>query len=260
MQCQVLSSGSAGNSLLVRAGEAHLLVDAGLPMRELYERLRAARIPFKAIEHVLVTHAHLDHARSAGAIARRHGAVVHCAEGMMRHRSVARAPRLEALRIGQDHAVRGRRGEELHYRAVGLPHDCAPTVAFRIEHEERRLAVLTDMGCPRDEVAAALHDAHLLVLEFNYDAIMLREGPYSAALKRRIDGDQGHLENGQAAHMLERMIGPRTHTLVLAHLSLQNNTPERARAAAEGVLAKVGRSDVEVLVASQHEVGPPLAV
>ena len=43
MHVQVLSSGSEGNSTLVRCGELTLLVDAGLSMRALTERLEAAR-------------------------------------------------------------------------------------------------------------------------------------------------------------------------------------------------------------------------
>ena len=55
---------------LVRAGDLRILVDAGLPPRAMRERLDAARLPPAGggIDHVLVTHAHLDHARSAGVI------------------------------------------------------------------------------------------------------------------------------------------------------------------------------------------------
>jgi len=260
MQCQVLSSGSAGNCTLVRAGEELMLVDAGLPMRELYERLRLAKVPFKGIGHVLVTHAHLDHARSAGAIAKRHDAVVHCAEANMAHRSLSRAPQLQTLRIGSDVEIEGARGDLIGYRAVALPHDCSPTVAFRIEHKQRRLVVLTDMGAPRDDVAKALSGAHVLVLEFNYDPEMLATGPYPPALKRRISGGQGHLSNEQAMRMLADLIGPETHTLVLAHLSLKNNAPELAGAAAREALDSLGRSDVRLLIASQDEVGPTVEV
>ena len=66
VHCQVLSSGSGGNSLVLRAGEQHVLVDAGLSPRAMRERFERARLPHRAIDHVLVTHGHLDHARSAG--------------------------------------------------------------------------------------------------------------------------------------------------------------------------------------------------
>ena len=81
-----------------------------------------------------------------------------------------------------------------------------------------------------------------------------------SARRGRIAGNAGHLSNAQAADMLRDLIGPELHTLVLAHLSETNNTPELARAAAAEVLAELGREDVTVLVASQDEVGPNLEV
>jgi phosphoribosyl 1,2-cyclic phosphodiesterase len=100
----------------------------------------------------------------------------------------------------------------------------------------------------------------VLVLEFNHDVELLRNGPYPPALQRRILGGAGHLSNEEAARMLLLLAGPELHTLVLAHLSEKNNSPELARAAARGALASIGRDDVRVLVASQDEVGPNLGV
>ena len=74
-------------------------------------------------------------------------------------------------------------------------------------------------------------------------------------LKRRIAGNAGHLSNEQAARMLRDMADGNLHTLVLAHLSAHNNTPELALAAAHGALDAAGLRGVRVLVASQDEVG-----
>lgn len=261
MHLQVLSSGSKGNSTLIRADDCCLLVDAGLSGREMDARLEQARLGHAGLDHVFVTHGHLDHARSAGLLARRHRATLHCAEAIMSNASIRRHKRLATLRIGSPTAAPGPGGAGgPSLTPVELPHDAPPTVAFRIEHEGRRAVILTDMGVPRPAVAARLADAHVLVLEFNHDLDMLRGGPYPASLQRRVAGNAGHLSNEQAAEMLRGMAGPDLHTLVLAHLSETNNTPELARAAAEGVLAELGRTDVEVLVASQDEIGPNLAV
>jgi hypothetical protein len=60
--------------------------------------------------------------------------------------------------------------------------------------------------------------------------------------------------------MLVQLAGPNLHTLVLAHLSAKNNTPELALEAAHGALQKIEREEVEVLVASQHDIGDNLEV
>ena len=60
--------------------------------------------------------------------------------------------------------------------------------------------------------------------------------------------------------MLKLLAGPELHTLVLAHLSEKNNTPELARAAAESALVSIGRSDVRVWIAPQDAVLDPIEV
>lgn len=261
MHLQVISSGSKGNCALVRAGEVRALVDAGLPGPELEERLAQAGLPppstdRRTLHHVWVTHGHLDHARSAGKVARSHRALLHCAESLMGNAAIRRCRNLATLNVGGTQELDG-----LVVRNVAIPHDAHPTVAYRIEHEGRVAAILTDMGRPDDGVARALADAHVLVLEFNHDLRMLESGPYPPALKKRVSGDSGHLSNEQSAQMLRKLASANLHTLVLAHLSEKNNRPELAREVAERTLGELGiASRVKVLVASQDEIGPNLAV
>lgn len=269
MHLQVLSSGSQGNATLVRAGELHLLVDAGLPCDALFERFEAARVAPRRLDLIALTHGHLDHARASGELASKTGARVLCSEKVMQNASVRRAPRMAAFTVGRPHRVepsvpRPGPDEELEIVPVRLPHDADPTVAFRIVHRTddgaRTAVILTDMGKPDADAARALAGAHLLVLEFNHDPEMLRTGPYPRALRKRVGGDFGHLSNEQAQSMLRRLAGPDLHTLVLAHLSATNNTPELALACARATLEAMGLGHVQVLVARQDEVGPNLAV
>ena len=261
MHIQILGSGSKGNSALVRAGETLLLIDAGLPLRELLRRLKEdARVQPIQIGHVALTHGHLDHARASGGFARKTAARLVCSESVMRNASVRKAPHMIAFTVGRAMALEGPRDDVVHLRPVRIPHDADPTVAFHIEHRGRTAVVVTDMGRPDREAAKALAGAHVIVLEFNHDPELLRVGSYTASLKRRIAGDRGHLSNQQATEMLRLLAGPELHTLVLAHLSEANNTRELALAAARAALDELGRGDVRVLVADQHVVGPNLKV
>jgi phosphoribosyl 1,2-cyclic phosphodiesterase len=262
LHLQVLSSGSGGNGTLVRAGEARLLVDAGLPGVEMEQRLERAGVPAPsttrpALDHVFVTHGHLDHSRSAGFVARKYRARLHCSESLMRQASIRRCRDLATLRIGSTTELDG----GLRVASVTLPHDAHPTVAYRIEHEQRVAVVLTDMGRPDENVARQLAGAHVLVLEFNHDPGMLESGPYPSTLKKRVGGGSGHLSNEQAARMLAWLAGPDLHTLVLAHLSETNNRPDIASESAQRALEALGlASRVRVVVASQHAIGENLAV
>ena len=255
MQLQVLSSGSGGNATLVRAGERNLLVDAGLPREAMHARLEAARLGHRAIDRVLVTHGHLDHARSAGIVARAHGATVHCSASLMRQRSIARAKRLSTLTLDHENEL-----DDVVVTPVRIPHDADPTVAYRIEHGDRVAAILTDMGHDEPRIARRLRGAHVLVLEFNHDPGMVEAGPYTPALKRRILGNAGHLSNEQAGRVLREAAGEELHTVVLAHLSEVNNRPLLALAEASAVLEDLGLAHVRVEVAQQGGVGPPIRV
>ena len=255
MQLQVLSSGSSGNSTLVRVGERALLVDAGLPREAMRARLEAARLGHQAIDHVLVTHGHLDHARSAGIVARAHRATVHCSASLMRQRSIARAKRLSTLTLDRENEV-----GEVVVTPIRIPHDADPTVAYRLEHGGRVAVVLTDMGRHDARIARRLRGAHVLVLEFNHDPGMVEAGPYTPALKRRILGNAGHLSNEQAGRMLREAASEHLHTVVLAHLSEVNNRPLLALAEASAVLEDLGLGHVRVEVAQQGAVGPAIRV
>ena len=261
MHIQILGSGSEGNALIVRADDLTVMIDAGLGVRVLSERFESAHVAPRQVDHLLVTHGHLDHARNAGSIAKRQRATLHCSEKIMKHRSICRAPELVSLRIGKDCEIEPQKGRgSALYRPVLLPHDCDPTVAFLMRQGQHTAAVLTDMGRPDREVARQLAGAHLLLLEFNYDEEMMRNGPYPPVLRQRITGGRGHLSNTEAGEMLQLLAGPQLHTLVLAHISQKNNKPELALAAAHATLKKIGREDVRVIVASQHEVSENLEV
>ncbi|HED65959.1 MAG TPA: MBL fold metallo-hydrolase [Planctomycetes bacterium] len=261
MHLQVLSSGSAGNSILLRHDEMNVLVDAGLPLRGLFERFEAARLAPQRVDHVVITHGHLDHARSAGAFSRRTRARVHCALGLMRNRSIAGAHQTSVLPVnGTTELSTERNTSPIRVRTAALSHDADPTVGLRFEADGRTAVILTDMGRPDPGVHASLSGAHLLVLEFNHDAHLLARGPYPPRLRARISGGRGHLSNEHAATVLRELAGPELHTLVLAHLSRRNNRPDLALASAHAALAAIGREDVRVLVADQDEVGPNLSV
>jgi phosphoribosyl 1,2-cyclic phosphodiesterase len=259
MHLQVLGSGSGGNAALVRAGECHLLLDAGLPIEVLLQRLDDARVAHERIGHVALTHGHLDHARAAGIFGRKTRATVHCCERLMSNASLRRAPRLSTLAPGGTVELSdpwGPRGRDvIVLRSVAIPHDADPTIAFRMEHAGRVAVLVTDMGHPDRHAARQLAGAHLLVLEFNHDLGMLEGGPYERSLKRRIAGPHGHLSNEQAAEMLCHLAGPELHTLVLAHLSEVNNAPLLALAAAREMLEHLGLGHVRVVIAAQHQIG-----
>jgi phosphoribosyl 1,2-cyclic phosphodiesterase len=104
-------------------------------------------------------------------------------------------------------------------------------VQFVVGDGAHRLGVLTDIGVATPYVEASLTGCDALVLECNHDLAMLEDGDYPWPLKQRIASRLGHLHNEAAAELLAALDTSRLQHIVAAHLSQQNNTPDKARAA-----------------------------
>jgi phosphoribosyl 1,2-cyclic phosphodiesterase len=250
MRISMLASGSGGNCLFMEAEGTRLLVEAGLPMRELLKRL--AHVPDapspERMDGLLLTHEHSDHAGHAHALVER---------GL---RPYATAGTIGALGL-PDFAARLEPGQRATVGAfevlpVPVPHDAAEPVGFVLEAEGSRVGVLLDCGHATPALCEAFSGCDVLVLEANHDPEMLRYGAYPASLKRRIGGRRGHLSNAQAAELL-RGLAVLPRCVVLAHLSPMNNRPQLARAAVARV---IGRRPVRLLVASQARVLAPITI
>jgi len=247
MRVQVLSSGSKGNAVHIQTKDASLLVDAGLSCRELERRMALVGLSANKLDAVLVTHEHSDHIRGVSLFSRRHKLPVY----------VARQSWDAAKNYDPDwYGVQTfEPGEELPFkglvaRSFRIPHDTADPVAYIFEHPEGRFGMATDLGHAPEHVVKALYGCDLLLLESNHDERMLREGPYPYFLKKRVASDLGHLSNRQSAELLTRLLHPGLRSVMLGHLSEQNNRPELARKAAQEALHGSG---VDLLVALQHQ-------
>jgi phosphoribosyl 1,2-cyclic phosphodiesterase len=87
----------------------------------------------------------------------------------------------------------------------------------------------------------------------------LLEGSYPYPLKQRILGDHGHLSNADGAALACYLAEHGTKTLVLGHLSKENNSPDRAYQVVSqklrGAGVELGR-DIQLSVAPRSENSP----
>ena len=123
------------------------------------------------------------------------------------------------------HPARDCRVGALGFRAFATPHDAAESVAYAFESDDARLVIASDLGRAEEPFVDFLRHATTLMVEMNHDEDMLRDGPYTWPLKKRISGGFGHLSNAQSAGAMFRAVGPRLRRIVATHLSRTNNTP-----------------------------------
>ena len=241
----VLGSGSRGNALAIASEGKVLLVEAWFSTRELRRRAEQAGVDLGALCGIALTHEHHDHARGAVRLARQTGVPVLASPGTW-----------SALGgLGDQGFIPVRPGSRTEsgpftISGCGILHDAREPLALTVTAAEGiALGVAFDFGRPTQALRYHFRALDAVVVESNYDEVMLRTSGYPVAVQHRIAGSGGHLSNRATARFLEELFQPSLGTVVLAHLSQQCNTPELARETVEPVLRARGfRGVVHVAV------------
>jgi phosphoribosyl 1,2-cyclic phosphodiesterase len=254
-----LYSGSGGNVSFAATRASRVLIDAGMPAVRIEQALADIGSSLAEIDGVLITHEHIDHIRSAGALARRYNLTVYANEATWRAMEasgkVGDIPRRNRVVFdtGRDFYV-----GDICVSSFPVAHDTAEPVGFVLWGEGRGVAVATDLGHMTRETLARLREADAVMLEANHDIDMLTNGRYPESLKRRILGKRGHLSNAAAGEALRELMEHGLRRVALAHLSQDNNTPETAyrtvASALEAAGARIGR-DIQIAMTRPDRPG-----
>lgn len=246
-----LASGSSGNCYYLGSEEGGLLIDAGIPTRNISTALRSIGISFGDghLKGVVVTHEHADHVRSVGVLGGVHhipiyaSAPVHNKIASSRFISEDIGASRRQLELGQHLSLAG-----FDITSFLVPHDSVLNYGYHIRRGEFSFMLATDVGHITPEIKRYAAKTKYLVIEANYDPEMLRSGPYPPFLKERVSSPEGHLSNIEAADFLAEIYTPDLQHVWLCHLSKENNHPDLCWKTIEGKLyyekgLRIGRSD-----------------
>jgi phosphoribosyl 1,2-cyclic phosphodiesterase len=222
-----LSSGSSGNCYYV-GNESHgILIDAGISATSIRRYLKIMNIPVQTIMGVLITHNHTDHIRGLEVLTRKNNLPAFTTHNIWK--SILSSNRkitsdcIREIPIQQKFHLAG-----FDIKAFPVCHDAPETIGFQIGIGNKKITIATDLGHICQTSAPFIKEANLLVIESNYDEQMLVNGNYPYNLKVRIKSDHGHLGNHQVSDFLAAVINNNLSYICLAHLSKNNNTPEKA--------------------------------
>ena len=232
----ILGSGSAGNSAYVEADETRILVDAGLSLRQLRQRLATIGRTPENLTGILVTHEHSDHVQGLAALSQKLRIPVYCNRPTQEAIQYQLQTRLEwrLFTTGSSFEV-----GEITVDSFSVPHDAQEPVGFILRTPPGNIGFVTDLGHVTKLVLERLRTANVLVLESNHDVKMLQDCPRRPwSLKQRILGRHGHLSNEAAADAAEDIMSRDLHQLYLVHLSRECNRPELAHRTVEGAFRK----------------------
>lgn len=223
-----LFSGSSGNSILVQNRGRKLLVDAGQNCKKIVEALSTLSVMPDELSAILITHDHSDHISGLDVFTRKFGIPIFATSSTWRGIHAAeRKPHDEAL----DHTISTGETftiEDIEITAFDTPHDADGSCGYRFSSEGKSVAIATDIGWMTPIVFESLRGCETILLEANYDKDMLWNGEYPYYLKKRIDGENGHLCNDDCAKTMVALCKAGTKHFILGHLSKENNLPQVA--------------------------------
>lgn len=243
-----LASGSKGNSLFVSCNNSSILVDAGLSGVEIERRLNQVNIDPESLTAIIITHEHSDHVKGAGILSRRFKLPVYISPKTYQAcRGLGKIEDLCFFECGTPFEI-----DEIRVSPFSVSHDAEDTAGLTLEYNGHKIGIATDLGIVTNLVREHLKNSNLLYLESNHDPDMLINGSYPWHLKQRIKGRTGHLSNMDAKILVSELKTDALQHVILAHLSEENNRPEKA---AQEVSQSLNASSIALHVAEPHQPG-----
>ena len=228
--CSIASS-SSGNCIYVGSDNTHVLVDTGISRKKIEEGLEELGISGEDLQGILITHEHTDHIQGLGVFSRRYEIPIYATKGTIA--GIRECKTLGKLPEGLLHEVPVDEFfviGDLHIKPFAISHDANEPSGYRIECQEKAIAVATDLGLYDEYIVTNLQKLDALVLEANHDVHMVEVGPYPYHLKQRVLGSRGHLSNELSGRLLCDILHENLKHIVLGHLSKDNNYAELALA------------------------------
>ncbi len=239
MRIVSLCSSSKANCTYIEHKGEGILVDVGCSFKALRDGLKLIDRSIDNVKAIFITHEHSDHIAGLMQVTKNTSIPVFGSEGTL-HRIISEKKIFTEENL---HTT-----DEISSAPINLipcafhtPHDSAESMGYTFTAGGTKIAVCTDIGHITPEVRHNLLGCRFVLLESNYDPVLLTKNlKYPPVLKERIRSDRGHLSNPDSGVFARELIKSGTTSLLLGHLSQENNTPELARENMTAALKYIG--------------------
>ncbi|MDO5725612.1 MAG: MBL fold metallo-hydrolase [Tissierellia bacterium] len=222
-----LASGSSGNCLYIETNTSKFLIDAGLSGKRIEILLKGIGVSPDELDAIFVTHEHSDHSAGVGVLARRYDLKVFGNENTI----MSMGKKLDKLfekNIEIFSSEKSFEYRDILFTPIPLFHDASEAVGYSIEYGNKKISIVTDTGWISNPMKDIIRNSDIYYIEANHDEDMLKNGFYPWPLKQRILSTRGHLSNEHTANVLTELLNGKNETVILGHLSKDNNTPDIA--------------------------------
>ena len=227
MKICVLSSSSSGNCVYLEVDNRSYLLDCGISSRQIELKLNSIGVNPNRIKGIFITHEHSDHVSGLSSFFKKYNPTIYLTKGTYKGLKDQDKQAISPIYCKFVKSMEEFKVDNLSILPFPLSHDVIEPTGFKFTYNDKSIAYITDTGV--FDYIEELHNLDLYILESNHepDLLMLSNRPWP--LKNRIMSDTGHLSNQSSAIIFSKLMGERTKTLFLFHLSNECNTKELAK-------------------------------
>lgn len=250
-----LASSSKGNCTIVYNDNQILIVDMGITLSELEEKLNKIKLSCSNIIGAIVSHEHSDHTKGLASLHKKYNVPVFChfnsVSGVIKK---SKLPSSAIIRFNSDFEI-----GDFKISSFEVSHDVY-CVGFNIYENENKISIVTDLGHTTNAIVERLYNSRLVILEANHDEKMVvASTKYPPILKSRILGMKGHLSNTTSAKVVAELAQHNVKQILFGHLSEENNTPELCYETICTYLEEMGitpQVNIKLDIAKPYGIGP----
>lgn len=251
-----LYSGSSGNSSLIQTENTKILIDVGESAKKITDALNSINIDPTGIDAILITHEHSDHIKGISTFSKKYNIPVYANKEtwdcLKQHKEKLDEENIKYFSFNKFNIG------DLSIVPFSIPHDAANPCGFNVYHKDKKISIATDIGHMTNEIVENLTNSSFVLLEANYDLNVLKCSRYPYPLKQRISGPNGHLSNDVAGKTISYLANHGLKTVMLGHLSKENNFPELAyKTVVEHLIENnINNDSFKLSVADRYNVSP----
>lgn len=212
MQFSILASGSKGNCCVISNEDTRVVVDCGTTQKYLKEAFKMIECEVSSLDACLITHTHSDHISALK---------------LFQKLPIYSENHLEVDDLHLIHDGDCFEIGSLKIEAIRLSHDSA-CLGYVFYDGDEKLVYITDTGYLKEQYYEKIENADYYIFESNHDLKMLIQSRRPEFVKNRIRSASGHLCNEDSAKHLRKCVGEKTKQVVLAHISEEANTRDKA--------------------------------
>lgn len=247
MKACVLASGSKGNVTYIASNTTQILVDLGTSSLYAENHLKEINVNPKDISAIVISHTHNDHINGIKIFIKKYNPTLFLTQKM--YDDLKLMFPITNYEIIEGNFIIG----DINVNVIKTSHDASDSNGYIFENNDKTVVYVTDTGYINIKNYKKLQNKSIYIFESNHDIKMLMDGRYPYHLKQRVISDKGHLSNKDSSYYLSKFIGNNTKSVILVHLSKENNQPNLALNMLKSTLKENNIDFNNIMISSQQE-------